>query len=128
MKSLGVLEQEIVSILWQLGSTSIKEIHRAILSDPDRELTTSSILNVLRRLEKKGWVKGEKKERIWYWSAIISEKEAKIKTAYNHLHHFLSLVDEQVMVAFAHQIDRPTLDKLIQLTQNLQDIRSENEE
>lgn len=64
MKSLGVLEQEIVSILWQLGSTSIKEIHRAILSDPDRELTTSSILNVLRRLEKKMGAREKKRTHL----------------------------------------------------------------
>ncbi len=128
MKALGVLEKEIVSILWRLGTVTVKDIHSAILADPNRELTAPSILNVLRRLEKKGWVKGEKKERIWYWSAVISEEEAKIMTAYNHLQQLLTVGEETIIASFAGYLDHVSMNKLAELTQKLQELRSKEKE
>lgn len=127
LKPLGTLEQEIVALLWRLGDASVKEIHCAILSDPDRELTAPTILNVLRRLEKKGWVIGQKKERIWYWRAKISEAEAQIKNAYMHLQELLRIGEGEVMTSFADQLDHSSMDKLAELTEKLQAIRSKGE-
>jgi len=127
LKPLGSLEQEIVTILWRLGHASVKEIHSAILSDPNRELTAPSILTVLRRLEKKGWVIGQKKDRIWYWRTKISQSEAKIKTAYMHLQGLLTIGDGEVVTSFADHLDHTSMDRLAELTKKLQAIRSERE-
>ena len=54
--SLGPLEAEILGIVWELGSATVKEIHDRILADPDRELAYASVTTVLRRLEQKGWL------------------------------------------------------------------------
>jgi predicted transcriptional regulator len=39
--SLGPLEQEILQIVWELGTATVKDIHERILANPDRELAYS---------------------------------------------------------------------------------------
>jgi len=48
--SLGPLEREILEILWQLESATVKEIHDRILADPNRELAYASVTTVQNRL------------------------------------------------------------------------------
>jgi predicted transcriptional regulator len=59
--SLGPLEREILSIIWELGSATVKDVHERILADPERELAYTSVTTVLRRLTEKGWLACDKK-------------------------------------------------------------------
>lgn len=61
--SLGPLETEILEIVWELGITTVKDVHERILSDPNRELAYTSVTTVLRRLTDKGWLTCNKQER-----------------------------------------------------------------
>ena len=61
--SLGPLETEILHIVWELGSVTVKDVHDRILTDPDRELAYTSVTTVLRRLTEKGWLRCDKQER-----------------------------------------------------------------
>ena len=83
--SLGPLEREILAILWTQKAATVKEIHDAILADPDRDLTQASVTTVLQRLAKKGWVKRRaerqslsgKPRRVYVWEPKVSRQGSR---------------------------------------------------
>jgi len=83
--SLGPLETEILSIIWQLGSVTVKDVHERILADPDRELAYTSVTTVLRRLTQKGWLACDRTERTFNWRPLVSRQEARALEAYEQL-------------------------------------------
>jgi predicted transcriptional regulator len=126
--SLGSLEREIIEIVWELGTVTVKDVHDRILSDPDRELAYASVATILNRLTQKGWLKCDKQERSYLWQARISATEAQSLTAYEHLNQFLAIGNPDIVAAFADDLDRASLAKLEAIAQKLQAIRQVQEE
>ncbi|MDX1977661.1 MAG: BlaI/MecI/CopY family transcriptional regulator [Pseudanabaenaceae cyanobacterium bins.68] len=123
--SLGHLEQEILTILWQLGRATVKQVHDQILANPDRELAYASVTTVLQRLAHKGWVECDRTGKAFYWQARISATEARSLEAYNQLHRFLAVGDAEIVAAFADQLDRVSVDKLAAIADKLKQIRQQ---
>lgn len=126
--SLGPLETEILSILWDLGSATVKEVHDRILADPNRELAYTSVTTVLRRLTQKGWLACDKRERAFHWRPLISRQEAQALEAHNRLQQFLAVGNPDVVLAFADELDQASLEQLDAIAQRLQAIRRAREE
>lgn len=123
--SLGHLEREILTILWQLGQATVKQIHDQILTNPDRELAYASVTTVLQRLAAKGWVECDRRGKAFCWQPRISADEARTLEAYNQLHRFLAVGDAEIVAAFADQLDRVSVDKLAAITDRLKQIRQQ---
>ncbi|MFM2303254.1 MAG: hypothetical protein RLZZ135_663 [Cyanobacteriota bacterium] len=126
--SLGSLEREIIEIVWELGTVTVKDVHNRILADPDRELAYASVSTILNRLTKKGWLTCDKQERSYLWQAKISATEAQALTAYAHLNQFLAVGNPDVVAAFADNLDRASMAQLEAIAQKLQAIRQAKEE
>ncbi|WP_019498863.1 BlaI/MecI/CopY family transcriptional regulator [Pseudanabaena sp. PCC 6802] len=126
--SLGPLETEILHLIWELGTTTAREIHDRILSDPDRELTYSSVITVLSRLVKKGWLTSHKRGKILFWQAAISRPEAQALEAHERLNRFLEVGNADIVAAFADELDLASVDRLEAIAQRLKAIRQEREE
>ncbi|MGF1479901.1 MAG: BlaI/MecI/CopY family transcriptional regulator [Cyanophyceae cyanobacterium] len=126
--SLGPLEAEILSIIWELGSATTKEIHEQILSNPERELAYASVSTVLRRLAQKEWISCDKQERAFVWRALVSPQEAKMLQAHSRLQQFLDVGNPDVVAAFADRLDRASIEKIEAIAQRLQAIRQQREE
>jgi predicted transcriptional regulator len=126
--SLGPLETEILKIIWQLESATVKDIHESILNDPDRELAYASVTTVLNRLTKKGWLSCDKKERSFTWQPLVSEAEAQALRAYEQLNQFLAVGKPDVVVAFADSLDHASIAQLEAIGQKLKAIREAREE
>jgi predicted transcriptional regulator len=126
--SLGPLEREILEIVWELGTVTVKDIHDRILSDPDRELAYASVSTILNRLTQKGWLACGKQERSYLWQARISATEAQALTAYEHLNQFLAVGNPDIVAAFADEIDRASMAQLEAIAHKLQAIRQAKEE
>jgi predicted transcriptional regulator len=126
--SLGPLEREIIEIVWELGSATVKDIHDRILLDPDRELAYASVATILNRLTQKGWLTCDKHERSYLWQATISATQAQALQAYTHLNQFLAVGNPDVVAAFANDLDRASMAKLEAIAQKLQSIRKTTEE
>lgn len=126
--SLGPLEAEILSIVWELGSATVKEIHDRILADPDRELAYASVTTVLRRLEQKGWLACSKHDRAFQWRSLVSREDAKMLHAHDQLHRFLAVGNPDIIAAFADDLDRASVDKLDAIAQRLKAARQAREE
>jgi predicted transcriptional regulator len=126
--SLGPLESEILSILWELGSATVKEIHDRILSDPDRELAQASVTTVLNRLAQKGWVVCHKQEKAFQWHPRISQKEARVLQAHAQLNQFLAVSNPDVVAAFADSLDAASLDQIEAIAARIRAARQAREE
>lgn len=126
--SLGPLETEILHIVWELGSATVKDVHERILTDPDRELAYTSVTTVLRRLTQKGWLACDKQERAFYWRPLVSRQEAQVLEAYEQLQRFLAVGNPDIVLAFADRLDQASLEQLEAIAQRLQAARRAREE
>ncbi|MDJ0706700.1 MAG: BlaI/MecI/CopY family transcriptional regulator [Leptolyngbyaceae cyanobacterium MO_188.B28] len=126
--SLGPLEAEILEIVWNLGTATVKAVHEQILTDPDRELAYTSVTTVLRRLTQKGWLTCNKRERAFYWQPLISRENAKILKAHDQLKRFLAVGNPDIVAAFADSLDSASLDQLEAIAQRVRAARKAREE
>ncbi len=126
--SLGPLEKEILNIVWDLGTATVKEIHERILSDPDRELAYASVTTILNRLTKKGWLICDREDRAFSWQTRVSREQAQAINSYEQLHRFLAVSNPDVVASFADSLDTTSLEKLEAIASRLEKIRRQREE
>jgi len=126
--SLGPLETEILQIIWELGSATVKDVHDRILSDPNRELAYTSVTTVLRRLTEKGWLACDKQGRAFYWRPLVTKQQAQAIVAHDQLHRFLAVGNPDVVAAFADSLDQASLDQIQAIAQRLKNARLAREE
>ncbi|TVQ57720.1 MAG: CopY family transcriptional regulator [Spirulina sp. DLM2.Bin59] len=126
--SLGPLETEILELLWDFETATVKTIHDRILSDPQRELAYTSVTTVLQRLTQKGWVQRQKVGRSFQWRACLSRTEAQALRAQEHLQQFLGVSNPDVVAAFADRLDQASVAQLDELAQRLKAARAQRGE
>lgn len=79
MKKLPDAELELMMIIWEAGRPVTRVEIEDQLSD-DREVLPNTILALLSRLEKRGFVKKERDGKMNYYSALV-EKDPYLKEA-----------------------------------------------
>jgi predicted transcriptional regulator len=126
--SLGTLETEIMQIIWDLDGATAKQIHDRILKDPDRELAYASVMTVLRRLTKKGWLVCDTSNRAFRWSPTVSRHQAQMLKAHQQLQEFLAVGNPDVVAAFADSLDQASLEQIQAIAQRLQAQRQARED
>lgn len=126
--SLGPLEAEILNIVWELGSVTVKDVHDRILADPNRELAYTSVTTVLRRLTDKGWLVCDKQGRAYYWQALLTKKQAQVIKAHEQLQQFLAVGNPDVIAAFADSLDESASEKIQAIAQRIKAARKAREE
>ena len=126
--SLGPLEAEILQIIWDLGSATVKDVHERILTDPNRELAYTSVTTVLRRLTEKGWLACDKRERAFYWRPLVTKQQAHALKAHEQLQRFLAIGNPDIVAAFADSLDSASVEKLKAIAQRIDAARQAREE
>jgi predicted transcriptional regulator len=56
-----------MQVIWSSGPSSVENVHQALI--PSRKLKESSVRTILRRLEKKGYLSHECRDRAYIYSA-----------------------------------------------------------
>ena len=125
--SLGPLEAEVLEIVWNLQTVTVKDVLDCILADPDRELAYTSVTTVLRRLTKKGWLKCNKKGRAFSWQALITREQAQAIKSYESLNGFLAVSNPELVASFADSLDTASFEQIEQIAARLQAIRRQRE-
>ncbi|AFZ15953.1 BlaI/MecI/CopY family transcriptional regulator [Allocoleopsis franciscana] len=135
--SLGPLETEILNLVWELGSATVKDIHERILADPDRELAYTSVTTVLRRLTQKGWLscdrpldaaRGDRQARAFRWTPLVSRAEAQVLQSHDQLNRFLAVSNPDIVAAFADRLDTASLEQIEAIALRIQAARRAREE
>ncbi|MBP5975414.1 BlaI/MecI/CopY family transcriptional regulator [Brasilonema sp. CT11] len=126
--SVGPLESEILNIIWELGSATVKDVHDRILTDPNRELAYTSVTTVLRRLTDKGWLACIKKARAYYWQPLVTKQQADVIRAHEQLQRFLAVGNPDVIAAFADSLDETASEQIQAIAKRIQAARQAREE
>lgn len=126
--SLGPLETEILNLIWDLKSATVKQIHEQILANPDRELAYTSVTTVLTRLTKKGWLVCDKQNRSFIWRPSVSREQAKSLWAYDQLQQFLAVGNPDTVAAFADHLDQASVEQLEAIADKIRAARQAREE
>ncbi len=123
--SLGFLEKEILDIIWDFDGATAKDIHDRILDDSDRELAYASVMTVLQRLMKKGWLTYQKKGRAFYWQPLVSRPQAKAIKSYEQLNNFLAISNPDVVASFADDLDNASIEQIEAIADRLSKVRQQ---
>lgn len=126
--SLGPLETEILNLIWDLGSATVKQVHEQILTNPDRELAYTSVTTVLNRLTKKGWLACDKQNRSFVWRPLVSREQANSLWAYDQLQQFLAVGNPDTVAAFADHLDQASVEQLEAIADKIRAARQAREE
>jgi predicted transcriptional regulator len=121
--SVGPLEAEILSIVWEVGSATVKDVHDRILEDPDRELAYTSVTTVLRRLTEKGWLACDKQGKAFYWRPLLTKQQAEVIKAHDQLQRFLAVGNPDIIAAFADSLDQAATDQIEAIAKRIQSAR-----
>ncbi len=70
---LTEVELEFMTLLWELGDASVRDVLSKM--DKDRNLAYTSAATILRILEQKGFVSSKKDGKSLIYSAILSKNE-----------------------------------------------------
>ncbi|PZD71477.1 hypothetical protein C1752_06406 [Acaryochloris thomasi RCC1774] len=126
--SLGPLEEEIFTIVWELGPATVKAVHDKILTQPNRELAYTSVTTVLNRLTKKGWLACDKHNRSFTWKALLSPAQAQSLWAHKHLQQFLAVGNADVVATFADSLDQASVEQIDAIAKKIKDARKARED
>lgn len=67
-------EREVLCVLWDHGPQPVREVLR-ILSEQGQEWSRSTVITLLQRLEKKGYVYSDKSRNAFVFRSIVSREE-----------------------------------------------------
>lgn len=118
---LGSLEREVMRVLWQKGETSGRNILTEVVQV--RKIAYTTLLTVIGRLTKKGFVKRRRAERNFVYSPTFSEKEFKKQVAKEVLEGLVNLSSASTVSAFVDlfpRIGEEKIEELRQLTEQEQ--------
>jgi len=77
LNELGELELAVLSYLWSVQETCVKELHQAI--GRERRVGANTIGSTLVRLYKKGLVTREKVSHAYQYAAVLSQYEFVVR-------------------------------------------------
>ena len=79
--TLTEVELEMMEILWQKGEATVADVVEAL---PDSRLAYSSVLTMMRILEKKGYVEHKREGRAFIYRPLVDRQQAR-KTVIGYL-------------------------------------------
>lgn len=123
MKRLPDSELEIMMVIWDLGDKVTRtDIEEKL--DKEKEWSPTTILSLLSRLEKKGFVKVKKEGKSNVYSALVAEDEymnAESKTLLEKM--YKNSIKNFMMALYAD--DKPSKKEIDELQEFLNNLKGE---
>ena len=109
------LENDIMQIIWSSGACSVEAVHAALV--PSRKLKESSVRTILRRLEKKGYLSHESRDRAYIYSAGETPHSLAARAVRQIIDRFCRGSVEELVTGMvdANVLSDEELDQLVQL-------------
>jgi predicted transcriptional regulator len=105
-----------MQIVWSRGTSSVEAVHAALI--PSRKLKESSVRTILRRLEKKGYLSHESRDRAYFYSAGETPRSLAARAVRQIIDRFCRGSVEELVAGMvdAKVLSKEELDQLAQLT------------
>ncbi len=103
LHELGELQREVMEIVWDLGEAGVHPVRAALAErQGGREPAYTTVLSVLQKLEKAGWVRHRKEGR----SHVYSASQSREREGRSSLGKFVDRVfSGDPRVAFQHLLE-----------------------
>ena len=72
--AISSAEREVLRVLWDLGAVGVKEVCEQLAAE-GFEWTRSTVITLLQRLEKKGYVSSDKSRFAFVFRAVVSRDD-----------------------------------------------------
>ena len=83
LRAMSPAETEILRIIWELRQATIQQIYDEL--PPGREIVYKTVLTLVRRLEKKGYVKHKTMGKANVYSAKVKREDVVRRTVHDFL-------------------------------------------
>lgn len=124
-KLLTDLEADVMQLVWQKGSATVRDVYEAIQST--RPLAYTTVMTVLSKLVEKGIVEYSKKERAYVYRPKVSKKEAAQRSVAKLLQKFFN-GSPRALVAHLIDVNAISPDELSSLQELLKSKQKESQE
>ena len=105
LHELGQLQRQVMEALWRLDEGTVHDVRASLSSEKDHAYTT--VLTVLQKLEKSGWITHRRAGRTYIWSAVHSREREGQSSLGKVIDRLFS---GSAMVAFQHLLENDGLD------------------
>ena len=72
-ESLGGLQKRVMDAVWALGEASVQQVRERV--DPEQALAYTTVLSVLQKLEKQGWLRHRAQGRAYLYQPARSREQ-----------------------------------------------------
>ncbi|MBD0258668.1 MAG: BlaI/MecI/CopY family transcriptional regulator [Cytophagales bacterium] len=112
-------ELEVLQVLWQLGSATVRDVHEALSRTKDSVYTTT--LKIMQKMHEKGLVERDEHNRTHVYRATVPEEEMQQQLLHKFIDAtFRGSAMKLVMQALGNQAATPDeLEKVQQLLEQL---------
>jgi len=127
---LTPVQFEIMQVIWRSpDGVTVAEIWEAVTAN--REVTRTTVLNLVGRLESRGWLRRAKKAGVYHYQAMIDRATATAGVAERFLDDFFGGSTRDLMLSLLGS-DRLSSAEIVQLRKLLSQVttpsRSDHEE
>ena len=124
LDELGSLQQAVMAVLWSRPEGTVEQV-RSLLGGP-RHPAYTTVLSVLQKLEKSGWVGHRSEGRAYVYSATRSREQAGASALWKFVD---GVFRGDPLLMFEHLIDGDRLDdaELTALRKMIDDKRKERQ-
>jgi BlaI family penicillinase repressor len=70
-KRLGKLELQVMKLIWDKGEATVRDVWEKLY--PERGLAYTTVATVMRKLESKGFLKHDEKDRTYIYSPLADQ-------------------------------------------------------
>lgn len=102
--SLGILEKQVMNIVWQQKSCSIRDVLKIL--EPKKKLAYTTVATVLQRLCDKGLLKRKEGKIGYIYSPKLSKESYSKNIARSFLKNFIDSFGDTAIASFADSIDK----------------------
>ena len=72
-KRLGKLELQVMKLIWDSGTATVRDVWEKLY--PGKRLAYTTIATVMRKLEGKGFLKHDEKDRTYIYRPVLDQDE-----------------------------------------------------
>jgi BlaI family penicillinase repressor len=76
---LGELQRGVMEAVWALGEATVQQVREQV-APPSRELAYTTVLSVMQKLEKLGWLRHRSEGRTYVYRAARTREQAGAAT------------------------------------------------
>ena len=117
----GELEEKVMEVLWKNGSGTVREVKENLKED----LAHTTVMTILDRLYKKGYLKRKKEGRGYRYFPVVSKKEFEKIITEKVLKELLKANPEATLAAFEGAVESLSKEEIERLKKIIEKKSSE---